>query len=127
MLLNSFSRGNIIALEKRGCCRKIPSTILCCASFVPAFLPLLDIIIFLRHIKLRNPALSRCQSFDATRIGPPKCVCLFVCVCVCVSTRIDPPKRGSMMCVCVCVCVFIKLHITAQSGLVILVILCHSR
>ena len=31
------------------------------------------------------------------------------------------------MCVCVSVCVFIKLHITAQSGLVILVILCHSR
>ena len=30
-------------------------------------------------------------------------------------------------CVCVCVCVFIKLHMTAQSGLVILVILCHSR
>ena len=29
--------------------------------------------------------------------------------------------------VCVCVCVFIKLHMTAQSGLVILVILCHSR
>ena len=29
------------------------------------------------------------------------------------------------MCVCV-VCVFIKLHITAQSGPVILVILCHS-
>ena len=29
--------------------------------------------------------------------------------------------------VCVCVCVFIKLHITVQSGLVILVILCHSR
>ena len=29
--------------------------------------------------------------------------------------------------VCMCVCVFIKLHITAQSGLVILVILCHSR
>ena len=28
---------------------------------------------------------------------------------------------------CVCVCVFIKLHITAQSGLVILVILGHSR
>ena len=25
----------------------------------------------------------------------------------------------------VCVCVFIKLHITAQSGLVILVIICH--
>ena len=29
--------------------------------------------------------------------------------------------------VCVCVFVFIKLHITAQSGLVILVILCHSH
>ena len=27
---------------------------------------------------------------------------------------------------CVCVCVFIKFHITALSGLVILVILCHS-
>ena len=27
----------------------------------------------------------------------------------------------------VCVCVFIKLHITAQSGPVILVILCHSQ
>ena len=31
------------------------------------------------------------------------------------------------MYVCVCVCVFIKLHITAQSGLVILVILCPSH
>ena len=31
------------------------------------------------------------------------------------------------MCVYVCVCVFIKLHITAQSGPVVLVILCHSR
>ena len=40
-----------------------------------------------------------------------------LCVCVCVFIK----------CVCVCVCVFIKLHITAQSGLVILVILCHSR
>ena len=34
---------------------------------------------------------------------------------------------GSRVCVCVCVCVFIKLHITAQSGLVILVILCPSH
>ena len=41
------------------------------------------------------------------------CVCACVCVCVCV-------------CVCiVCVCVFIKLHITTQSGLLILVILRH--
>ena len=31
------------------------------------------------------------------------------------------------VCVCVCVCVFIKLHITAQSGPVILVILCPTR
>ena len=29
--------------------------------------------------------------------------------------------------VCVCVCVFMKLHITAQSGPVILFILCHSH
>ena len=31
------------------------------------------------------------------------------------------------VCVCVCACVFIKLHITAQSGPLILVILCHSH
>ena len=31
------------------------------------------------------------------------------------------------MYVCMYVCIFIKLHITAQSGLVILVILCHLR
>ena len=36
------------------------------------------------------------------------------CVCMCV-------------CVCVCVRVFIKLHITAQSGPIILVILYHSH
>ena len=35
--------------------------------------------------------------------------------------------NSKCVCVCVCVCVFIKLHITAQSGLVILVILCHSH
>ena len=33
-------------------------------------------------------------------------------------------KTSDQVCVCVCVCLFIKLHITAQSGLVILVILC---
>ena len=37
------------------------------------------------------------------------------------------PKKYSFTVLCVCVCVFIKLHMTAQSGLVILVILCHSR
>ena len=31
------------------------------------------------------------------------------------------------MYVCMYVCIFIKLHITAQSGPVIRVILCHSR
>ena len=35
--------------------------------------------------------------------------------------------RGGGRGVCVCVCVFIKLHITTQSGPVILVILCHSH
>ena len=36
-------------------------------------------------------------------------------------------NRNACASVCVCVCVFIKLHITAQSGPVILVILCHSH
>ena len=36
-------------------------------------------------------------------------------------------RSPPLYCVCVCVCVFIKLHITAQSGLVILVILCPSH
>ena len=40
--------------------------------------------------------------------------CVYVRVNVCVD-------------VWMCVCVFIKLHITAQSGPVILVILCHSH
>ena len=44
---------------------------------------------------------------------------------------VDNPARGQPnrdnMCVCVCACVFIKLHITAQSGPVILVILSHSH
>ena len=45
------------------------------------------------------------------------------------ATRFDPPKgESTIMCVCVCgVCVFIKLHITAQSGPVILVIICHTH
>ena len=38
--------------------------------------------------------------------------------------RLTPTGR---CCVCVCVNVFIKLHITAQSGSVILVIICHSH
>ena len=75
------------------------------------------------------------------------CVCAFIklhitaqsglVILVILTTRVDPPKGGSMIlvtktsdqtrCVFVCVCVFIELHITAQSGPVILVILCHSR
>ena len=69
-----------------------------------------------------------------------------VCVCVCIklditaqfgpgilviATRIGPPK-GESVCVCVGVCLwvcvyFIKLHMTAQSGPVILVILYTTR
>ena len=41
--------------------------------------------------------------------------------------QLSRDENAVLLCVCVCVCVFIKLHITAQSGLVILVILCHSR
>ena len=40
---------------------------------------------------------------------------------------VDTQTTYVCVCVCVCVCVFIKLHITAQSGPVILVILCHSH
>ena len=39
--------------------------------------------------------------------------------------QVDPPCVYVF--ICMCVCIFIKLHITAQSGPVILVILCHSR
>ena len=40
--------------------------------------------------------------------------------------RIDTPKGGMRVYVCVCICVFIKLHITAQSGSAVLVILLPS-
>ena len=39
--------------------------------------------------------------------------------------QVSPGEKR--VCVCVCVSVFIKLHITTQSGPVILVILCHSH
>ena len=43
----------------------------------------------------------------------------------CVGTTVASTKTAVRICVCVCVCVcvFLKLHITAQSGLVTLVIL----
>ena len=69
-----------------------------------------------------------------------RCVCVCVCIYKIVHYRAIRPShpshsmplalilpRGVCVCVCVCVCVFIKLHITAQSGPVILVILCHSH
>ena len=43
---------------------------------------------------------------------PGRYVCMYVCMYVCIY---------------VCMYVFIKLHITTQSGPVILVILCHSH
>ena len=73
------------------------------------------------------------------------CECIFsVCACVIIlhiTTQCGPAICHSMpltlflpredlneyVRACVCVCVFIKLHITAQSGPVILVILCHSH
>ena len=66
-----------------------------------------------------------------TRMTGPDCVVM----CNLINTYIHTYMGFSLIlkcvCVCVCVCVsvsvFIKLHITAQSGLVILVILCHSR
>ena len=68
--------------------------------------------------------------------SPPVCVCVCVCVRVCVFIKLHITAQSGLVilvilchsrCVCVCVCVFIKLHITAQSGPVILVILCHSH
>ena len=41
--------------------------------------------------------------------------------------RSSSSSRAANAKVCVCVCVFIKLHIAAQSGPIILVIICHSH
>ena len=72
-------------------------------------------------------------------LTPELVVCLCVCICSILRNRAIRPCRLSRsmplalilprvcVCVCVCVCVFIKLHITTQSGPVILVILCHSH
>ena len=40
---------------------------------------------------------------------------------------VDESKDSLYVCMYVCMYVFIKLHITTQSGPVILVILCHSH
>ena len=44
-------------------------------------------------------------------------------------TTLPRPCNAGGKCVCVylCVCVFIKLHVTTQSGLVILLIICSSH
>ena len=42
-------------------------------------------------------------------------------------TKTSDQTRNVCMYVCMYVCIFIKLNITAQSGPVILVILCHSH
>ena len=59
--------------------------------------------------------------FDVSHLGLSCQVCLCLCSCMCQWFLV------LRVCVCVCVCVFIKLHITTQSGPVILVILCHSH
>ena len=81
--------------------------------------------------KLVEKSLSACsgERYGQVRCGavrdaggsqrmcsPAGVVAVDLCVCVCVC-----------LCACLCVCVFIKLHITTQSGPVILVILCHSH
>ena len=48
-------------------------------------------------------------------------------VCVRLTLPLRPRPHDRPRLVCVCVCVFLKLHITTQSGPVILVILCHSH
>ena len=58
--------------------------------------------------------LSMCDFFAMILFCSFVFFVVVVCMCVCVG-------------VVVCVCVFIKLHIIARSGPVILVILCHSR
>ena len=76
-----------------------------------------------RQGRRRLASCSRPPSPSRSALSPPCC------------TACDPsylPRSTTecvrvTICVCVCVCVFIKLHITAQSGPVILVILCHSH
>ena len=69
-------------------------------------------------------------SFYATRVDPPKGGSMIL-----VTKTSDPTQqRGhtlstctNLVCMYVCMYVFIKLHLTTQSGPVILVILCHSH
>ena len=54
-------------------------------------------------------------------------VCMYVCMYVCIFIKLDITAQSGLVCMYVCMYVFIKLHITTQSGPVILVILCHSH
>ena len=76
------------------------------------------VCIFIKLHITRNPALSS-ESFYATRIDPPKGESMIL-----VTKTSD---QNAYVCMYVCMYVFIKLHITTQSGPVILVILCHSH
>ena len=71
------------------------------------------------------------KTFDQTRqMGHTLCVFVCVFIKLHITAQSGPVIlvcECVYVCACVCVCVFIKLHITAQSGPVILVILCHSH
>ena len=78
---------------------------------------------------LITKTLIRCDKEDT-------CVFVYMCIYIIAHNRAVRPCHSTHPIllalilpryVCVCVCVFIKLHITAQSGPVILVILCHSH
>ena len=91
----------------------------------PALLPAGDASLFVavssilhpiqkRHCLIQGPRLEgRRKSFTRT---PPT-----------VSLALGANRKGKGRVKYVCMYVFIKLHITTQSGLVILVILCHSH
>ena len=90
-----------------------------------------DVFPFVNTDVVNNPELSNRKKRLQHR-GVEVCVCVCVCVCVFIKLHITAQSGPVILVIlchsqCVCVCVFIKLHITAQSGLVILVILCHSR
>ena len=82
------------------------------------------------RVELKSVEWGREDRKDMIRFCDQVCMC-FICVCVdvCIYSiaNYGAIRPCHPVCVCVCVCVFIKLHITAQSGLVILVILCHSH
>ena len=69
---------------------------------------------------------SRCAAYLLDHSGDEQnvCICMYVCIYVCMYVCV---YVCMYVCMYVCIYVFIKLHITTQSGPVILVILCHSH